>query len=69
MKRYEINAMSTLGLSVEVLLRVTNLRKGPSPITSFDVVIRNEENYKLAQRMVNLRRLQKQQKDIAVSVA
>ena len=41
-----MSAMSTLGLSVEVLLRVTNLREGPLPITSFDLVIRKKKNIK-----------------------
>ena len=41
-----MNAMLTLGLSVEVLLRVTNLRKRPLLRTSFDVVIRKKKNTK-----------------------
>lgn len=39
-----MSAMLTLGLSVEVLLRVTNLIKRPLPRTSFDVVIRKKKN-------------------------
>ena len=41
-----MSAMLTLGLSVEVLLRVTNLRKRPLPRTSFDAVIRKKKNTK-----------------------
>ena len=41
-----MSAMLTLGLSVEVLLRVTNLRKRPLLRTSFDVVIRKKKNTK-----------------------
>ena len=37
-----MSAVLTLGLSVEVLLRVTNLRKRLLPRTSFDVVIRKK---------------------------
>ena len=44
MERGEMSAMLTLGLSVEVLLRVTNLIKRPLPRTSFDVVIRKKKN-------------------------
>ena len=39
-----MSAMLTLGLSVEVLLRVTNLIKRPLPRISFDFVIRKKKN-------------------------
>lgn len=39
-----MSAMLTVGLSVEVLLRVTNLIKRPLARTSFDVVIRKKKN-------------------------